>query len=542
MQKFTVARAAIAIALAVVVVLLGTLAMPRPPSLATNVTGDPQLAARARPLLTGAIDKVSVASIDGDKVTYAHFGASETTQYEIGSITKTFTSLLLADAITRGEVKADTKIGELLPLDGAAVADVTLAELASHRSGLPRLATRPQDIFGSAFRSILHKDPYTQDVAGVIAQARSAELTNRGQFLYSNLGAALLGQALAAVTKMDYAQLVQERIFKPLGMTASIVPVSAANLPDNAPTGYSAGGQNEAPWTLNGSAPAGGIRSTPADMVRYAQALLAGTAPGIEALTPQWDAGTQRIGLAWLPEDRGRGVEGRRFRCARQLDRVEVADPAPHADQPRQEERPVALALDLPWCLAALGHADDGADDRAERQPDHIGRDQVDVGHCHARQGRRARRAEGRGEGQADADPMVGRERFVLGQFRFERAAWQGDQHHPGDHQQCANNGLWPDLLTEERRRDDQCEERVARRDRHRESDPQALDRGELQDVADHHTQQDGEQQHPQRPCRDREEVGRLPQGEEDDREAERREGVAPGIRRGPAEFHDLTA
>jgi CubicO group peptidase (beta-lactamase class C family) len=137
----------------------------------------------------------------------------------------------------------------------------------------------------------------------VIEQARAAELTNRGQFLYSNLGAALLGQALAAATKIDYAQLVHERIFKPLGMTASITPVSAANLPDDAPTGYSATGHDEAAWTMNGSAPAGGIRSTPADMVRYAQALLAGAAPGIATLTPQWDAGTQRIGLAWLTDE-----------------------------------------------------------------------------------------------------------------------------------------------------------------------------------------------------------------------------------------------
>jgi CubicO group peptidase (beta-lactamase class C family) len=44
--------------------------------------------------------------------------------------------LLLADAIERGEVTVDTKLGALLPLAGAPVADVTLAELASHRSGL----------------------------------------------------------------------------------------------------------------------------------------------------------------------------------------------------------------------------------------------------------------------------------------------------------------------------------------------------------------------------------------------------------------------
>jgi CubicO group peptidase (beta-lactamase class C family) len=60
------------------------------------------------------------------------------------------------------------------------------------------------------------------------------------------------------------------------------------------------GGQHAAPWTLNGTAPAGGIRSTPADMVRYARALLDGAAPGMAALTPRWDGGNgSRVGYAW---------------------------------------------------------------------------------------------------------------------------------------------------------------------------------------------------------------------------------------------------
>ena len=162
------------------------------------------------------------------------------TVYEIGSVSKTFTSLLLADAIARGEVAADTNVGALLPLGGAPAADVTLAELASHRSGLPRAA--PPTIKENLLL-LTHRDPYIQDVDGVIAQARAATLRNRGTFSYSNLGTALLGQALAAASSMDYARLVQERIFRPLGMTTSSVPVTAENLPDDALTGYDAGRQ-----------------------------------------------------------------------------------------------------------------------------------------------------------------------------------------------------------------------------------------------------------------------------------------------------------
>jgi CubicO group peptidase (beta-lactamase class C family) len=290
-------RIAIAIATAAIVALLGVLARPHPPSLSLIVTGDAALAARTLPHLAGALDRVSIATIDGTTVTYAHFGADDATEYEIGSITKTFTALLLADAITRGEVTADTKVGDLLLLAGSPAADVTLAELASHHSGLPRGAPSTIKL---ELLLLTRRDPYVQDVDGVIAQGRAAALRNRGSYRYSNLGVGLLGQALASASTMDYARLVQERIFRPLGMTMSSVPVTAENLPDDALTGYDVTGKHVAPWTMNGTAPAGGIRSTSADMVRYAQALLDGSAPGMAALTPRWDAWNgSRIGYAW---------------------------------------------------------------------------------------------------------------------------------------------------------------------------------------------------------------------------------------------------
>ncbi len=64
-----------------------------------------------------------------------------------------------------------------------------------------------------------------------------------------------------------------------------------------------AAGIVEAPWTANGWAPAGGVRSTSADLVRYARALLDGTAPGIDALTPRWEVGEKQIGYVWVTQD-----------------------------------------------------------------------------------------------------------------------------------------------------------------------------------------------------------------------------------------------
>jgi CubicO group peptidase (beta-lactamase class C family) len=296
-------RRVVALALAAIVALLGVLARPSPPSLSTTVTGDVVLAARARPLLHGALGRVSIAVVDGATVTYAHFGASEHTQYEIGSLTKTFTALLLADAIQRGEVTADTKVGTLLPLEGAPVADVTLAELASHRSGLSAQGMQLDATIPFALRYLRHQNPFVQDVDGVLAIARKATLADRGGFVYSNLGAALLGHALAAAARMDYTELVQQRVFTPLGMAESSLPLTAANLPSDAPTGYSATGIAEAPWTIDGWAPAGGARSTPADMVRYTRALLDGSAPGMDALTPRWEFGGLQIGYGWVTQE-----------------------------------------------------------------------------------------------------------------------------------------------------------------------------------------------------------------------------------------------
>jgi len=293
------ATIAVAAALALIVVVIGTLTRPVPPSLSTTVTGDSALAAAALPYLDGALDRVSIAVVDGDNVTYANFGADRDTVYEIGSVTKTFTSLLLADAIERGDVTAESELGEFLPLAGAPAADVTLAELASHRSGLPRTAPLGFQeqllMLGSP-----HRDPFVQDVDGVIAQGRSATLSRRGTVSYSNLGTALLGQALAADSSMAYEDLVRQRIFAPLGMSASTVPVTVENLPSDVLTGYSVDGKHAPVWTLYGSAPGGGIHSTAGDLVRYTQALLDGTAPGMGALTPRWDDGYgARVGYAW---------------------------------------------------------------------------------------------------------------------------------------------------------------------------------------------------------------------------------------------------
>ena len=139
-----------ACAVAVLVVAAGVAARPQVPSLSGQESGDPGLLDRARPLLAAeARERAGVVEIDGDRTRVAHFGADGGTVYEIGSVTKAMTALLLADAVERGEVTEDTELGTLLDLGDAPAASVTLAELAGHRSGLPRLPTGFSETVGT---------------------------------------------------------------------------------------------------------------------------------------------------------------------------------------------------------------------------------------------------------------------------------------------------------------------------------------------------------------------------------------------------------
>ncbi|SDE35075.1 serine hydrolase domain-containing protein [Rhodococcus tukisamuensis] len=274
----------------------------RPPALSTAVTGDAELVSRVRPLIEdGVRDRVSVVEIDTGLDRGAHFGSSHDASFEIGSITKVMTAMLFADAIDRGEVAEGTRLDELIPVRGSGVAAVTLGDLAGHRSGLPRLSSRTRDALGAAIAVAARCDPYLADLHGLLAQARATTPGPPGRMAYSNLGGALLGQALAAAAGVGYPGVLTERLLVPLGMIDTYLPVTRDGIRPGALTGYDRRGRPTGPWTMNAAAPAGGVRSTPADMARFARAVLDGAAPGMSALEPRWDAdGDGRIGYCWL--------------------------------------------------------------------------------------------------------------------------------------------------------------------------------------------------------------------------------------------------
>jgi serine-type D-Ala-D-Ala carboxypeptidase/endopeptidase len=165
--------------------------------------------------------------------------ADADTLFEYGSITKTFTALLLADAAVRGELKLDDAVEAALPdkqkLRDSAGAPITWADLATHRSGLQR--------------------------------ARDA------QWDYSNLGVGLLGEALAMRAGKPYASLLRERVLQPLGLEALQLALRGP-VPTGLATGHDARGRPVPNWRFDAIAPAGALVGSARSLARYAQAAL----------------------------------------------------------------------------------------------------------------------------------------------------------------------------------------------------------------------------------------------------------------------------
>ena len=259
-------------------------------SLSTEVGGDPGLLIRVSEVLSeerGAVrDRLIVALLDDDAVLWASFGVLRRTEFEIGSLTQTFTGALFAEAVARGEVATGTPVGSLLPLGAGPVAELPLEALATHTSGLPRLPGNEETI---ALLALVGAHPglslWHWDLDDLFAEARTATVApgSAGEYGVSDLGFALLGHALAAAAGLPFADLLDERMLRPLDLRNTRIPVTD-DLGDHAACGYTIDGELADPWIMHAYSPAAGVRSTAEDLVVYSRALLDGSAPGAEAL------------------------------------------------------------------------------------------------------------------------------------------------------------------------------------------------------------------------------------------------------------------
>ncbi|MFC7376173.1 serine hydrolase domain-containing protein [Brachybacterium sp. GCM10030268] len=291
------------------VLAITALSGPRPARLG-EPTGDEQVTAALQPHLSGH-RRVAIAYLDGSGTTrFGGFGAEATDEFEVGSVTKTFTGALLASAVERGEVTVQSTVADVLgdEAEGSAIADVTLAELATHTSGIPSLA--PSWWTGRFTGTLLRQDPYpARDGDEVIADALGITPNGRGSYAYSNLGVALQGQLLARAAGTDYATLLGDRILEPLSLASTYAPITPEGLRDTATRGHTSAGLPNAAWTMHGVAPAGGIRSTAEDLALYLTGMIEGTAPGASAATEVLftESQSSETSMNWFHEDVGTG-------------------------------------------------------------------------------------------------------------------------------------------------------------------------------------------------------------------------------------------
>jgi serine-type D-Ala-D-Ala carboxypeptidase/endopeptidase len=242
------------------------------------------------------------------------------TLFEIGSITKVFTSILLAHLVEEGVVSLETTVGELVPPGltlAPEVAGITLWELSTHTSGLRMLPG------GTAFlRFVLRPaDPYRgttlQDLLEPLARLGADDLETRGSWAYSNLGPALLGRLLQEAAGEPYEALLRERVLLPLGLGETGF---ASALPEGMPMaqGHRENHRPTVDWQLDAYEPAGGLHSTLSDLVRFLQAVMAAAdgpsddplavplaGPLAASTQVAWDPGdgSRGMGLGWAMED-----------------------------------------------------------------------------------------------------------------------------------------------------------------------------------------------------------------------------------------------
>lgn len=228
----------------------------------------------------------------------------EKSLFEIGSITKVFTATLLADMVARGEVSLSDPVSDYLPegvtMPSRGGREITLLDLSTHHSGLPRLPTN----LSPADATNPYADYTDEDLFAFLS---SYELTRDigSEFEYSNLAMGLLGVVVARVGGGSYEDVVGERILDPLGMSMTGITLDGA-MRDWMTEGHDTQGTVVPLWDAQAIAGAGALRSNAEDMLTF---LAANTGPPEtqlersmrdshavrERVTDQMD-----IGLNWL--------------------------------------------------------------------------------------------------------------------------------------------------------------------------------------------------------------------------------------------------
>jgi serine-type D-Ala-D-Ala carboxypeptidase/endopeptidase len=252
---------------------------------------------------------IAAAVIDGGTVAKAYVCADassarpldDTTAFEIGSVSKPITAVLLAELILRGEVTLDDPIARLLPpgtvvpsFDGR---EITIGHIVTHTSGLPRHASQWKAISLNPFAGLTERD-----LLGALAATKLAQGPG-SRWEYSNFAMMVLSWALARRSGKDFETLLSERVLAPLGMNDTYVTKRPQHV--RLAQGHLGNRMPWIPWEFPVDlAGVGGVRATLPDMVRFLEGELgtreSAITPALARTQEQVSAVGRRMGMGWF--------------------------------------------------------------------------------------------------------------------------------------------------------------------------------------------------------------------------------------------------
>lgn len=253
-------------------------------------------------IIVGIVDENGSRSYSFGRTSLTGVPVDEHTVYEIGSISKVFTAILLAHQAETGRVDINDAAQKYLPsgvlMPKRGDKEITLANLSDHTSGLPRMPSNfsPKD----------YSNPYADYTVEQLYDFISGYKLPRdvgAEYEYSNLAQGLLGHILALSSDTSYEGLMISTIAQPLGMTETKVILND-EMKKNMATGYSEG--EEVPnWDIPTLAGAGGIRSSVHDMLKFLAANIGLIPTSLKSAMDQthqvrhFKGGNARVGLGW---------------------------------------------------------------------------------------------------------------------------------------------------------------------------------------------------------------------------------------------------
>jgi CubicO group peptidase (beta-lactamase class C family) len=225
--------------------------------------------------------QLAIALVEGDTTTFIgaertatgiSYCDNRTAVFEIGSITKVFTATLLAFAVEEGHLQLDIPVQEYIPFQikqsGREGVEVTLKHLANHTSGL---CHQPPFINWYAFLHGHPREPFRnyskKRYEHFLRHQMSLAFPPGQRYSYSNMGMSLVGYVLSLQANIPFEELLQIKLFKPLGMDLSTTEV--AKVRQHVVTGYVSAGVTAPNWDMVALSPAGGIKTSAEDFAKF---------------------------------------------------------------------------------------------------------------------------------------------------------------------------------------------------------------------------------------------------------------------------------